>query len=495
MRTMHNGMKKKSLKLNMMLSTIKSIMDVIFPFFTFPYVSRVLGVENIGKYNFASSVINYFILFSGLGISTYAIREGAAIRENPIKLKKFSNEMFTINMLSTVVSYVLLGILLVYISKFHSYWPLLIILSFQCFFKAFGMEWIYSVYEDYAYISIRSILFQFLSLVLMFLLVKEQDDVEMYAMITVIACVGSNVFNFFHLRKSMKVKLTRCLNLKKHIKPILVLFAMNLAVSIYVSSDMTILGFMCDDRTVGIYSVSVKVYGIVKRILSSILIVSIPRLSVLYGNNDLLGFKKTGEKIYKGLLTIVFPSIVGIIILREPIVRLVAGEQYLEASYSLMLLSIALFFCMAAWFWSQCVLIPIKQEAEVFRVTIVSAILNILLNFILVPMWKEKAAALSTIVAEACSYFWCAYKGKKCTKINGFLQIILKVSCGIVGIVIVSFVTQLVINDYLLYMTVTVIGSIAVYFVIEIVLKNEVFTDVCKLILMKMKRIAIVDKV
>ena len=85
---------RSSLKINMILNAIKGIMGILFPLISFPYVSKILGVVNLGKYNFSSSVINYFILFAGLGISTYAIREGAKIRENPLILKKFSAEMF-----------------------------------------------------------------------------------------------------------------------------------------------------------------------------------------------------------------------------------------------------------------------------------------------------------------------------------------------------------------------------------------------------------------
>jgi len=145
--------KNKSIKVNMILNAIKGLMSIFFPLISFPYVSKVLGVDNIGRYNFANSIISYFILLAGLGINTYAIREGARLREKENEFKQFANEMFSINILSTIISYVLFALLLIIVPKFQCYKTLLIILSLQIIFKTIGIEWIYSIYEDYAYIT------------------------------------------------------------------------------------------------------------------------------------------------------------------------------------------------------------------------------------------------------------------------------------------------------------------------------------------------------
>ncbi len=100
-------MKEKSLKRNMLLNTVKNVMGILFPFITFPYAAKILGIDNIGKYNFSNSVISYFLLIAELGISTYAIREGAKLRDRKTELNCFISEIFTINWISTVVSYVL----------------------------------------------------------------------------------------------------------------------------------------------------------------------------------------------------------------------------------------------------------------------------------------------------------------------------------------------------------------------------------------------------
>lgn len=472
--------REKSLKLNMILNAIKGIMSIVFPLISFPYVSKILGVENIGKYNFANSIINYVVLFAGLGISTYAIREGARIRNNMGELRTFAGEMFSINVISTIVAYIGLFILLIIVPKFHEYTSILIILSLQVVFKTIGIEWIYSIYEDYAYITIRSIIFQALSLVLLFLLVKTQNDVNRYAAITVLSSVGSNILNYVHARKYCKVSLTIKINWKKHIKPILVLFAMSLTVTLYVSSDTTMLGLLCNDYTVGIYSVSTKIYSIVKTVLSSVLVVSIPRLSSLIGESKGDEFNEVASDIYRTLLTLVLPAITGLIVLRKQIILILADNTYIRAESSLMLLSIALLFCLGAWFWGQCILVPLKKENIVFKATIVSAIVNVVLNLVLIKTWKENAAAFTTILAEAISLFWCSYFAHRYTKLTKIVSTTIKSLIGCLVIVGVAVLGSMIISSDIAYICFTVGFSVLLYGATEVFLKNEAIWSILR---------------
>ncbi len=413
---------KKSLKVNMVLNAARGVLSVLFPLITFPYVSRILGVENIGRYNYANSIISYFLLLSGLGIGSYAIRDGAAFRESKSELNRYANEMFTINMLSTVISYVLLIAVMLVFPGMKAYWTLLIILSFQVILKTIGIDWIYSIYEDYLYITVRGIAFQILSLIMLFCFVHTAEDLNIYALITVLANAGSSILNYIHARKYVNLRLTKKVDWKRHMRPIMIMFAMSLTVTIYVSSDITVLGILCGDERVGIYSVSTKIYSIVKSLLSTILIVSIPRLSAQFGTGRLEEFRKTANDIYSTLITAVLPAITGIIILSKPIVLLISGPEYAEASSSLAILGVALFMCMAAWFWGQCILVPMKKESEVFKVTLVSAVLNLVLNILLIPKWQENAAAFTTLLAEGCTLLWSVICGKKMSGVSGELK-------------------------------------------------------------------------
>ena len=465
--------KEKSLKLNMVLNAIRGILAVLFPLITFPYVSRVLGVENIGRYNYSASIISYFVLLSGLGIEKYAVRDGAAVRADKEKVTQFANEMFTINMLSTLISYVLLIAMMIAFPELQGYWMLLVILSSQVILKTVGIEWIYSIYEDYLYITVRSIVFQILSLLLLFCFVHTEKDLNIYALISVIANTGSSALNYVHARKYVHIRFARKIDWKRHMRPIFVLFAMSLTVTIYVSSDVTVLGILCDDETVGIYSVSTKIYTVVKSLLSTVLVVSIPRLSAQFGTGRVSEFRETANDIYRTLITAMLPAITGIILLCKPIVMLVSGKEYIKSASSLAILGVALFMCMAAWFWGQCVLVPMKCENEVFKVTLFGAMLNLTLNLILIPKWQENAAAFTTVLAEGSTFLWSMIRGKRISNVSGEGMTYFKVLIGCLGIVVINIVTKHLIIDSTLYVVTTVMLSVVVYAGIEILLKNE----------------------
>ncbi|MBR4422780.1 MAG: polysaccharide biosynthesis protein, partial [Mailhella sp.] len=208
---------------------------------------------------------------------------------------------------------------------------------------------------------------------------------------------------------------------RRHLPPILVIFSTTVAISIYTCSDTTMLGFLCGDREVGIYAVSSTIYGLAKMLLSSVLIVAVPKLSLL------LGAGRTGE--YRGTLTrisamvslLLFPSAAVLFSLSEEFVLLFSDASYLEAASSLRLFCVALLFCLIGWIANDCVLIPARLERVVLLSTIVSASLNIALNFVLIPLWKADAAAFSTIVAEASVMFISVRRGLRVAGLEPWL--------------------------------------------------------------------------
>ena len=478
-----------SIKLNMLLNGIKGLMGVLFPLITYPYVSSILGVDNLGKYHFSNSIVSYALLVAGLGISTYAVREGAKIRSDRAKINSFVCSMFTINLASTAVSYLLLALALITVPKLFDYRSIIIILSLQIIFRTIGIEWIYSIYEDYLYITIRSIAFQLVSLVLLFVFVKEKTDTNAYALITVFSFGGSNILNFIHSRKYCDIKISLRASIKKHLKPIMILFAMAVTVTVYVSLDTTMLGFMCDDFTVGIYSVSTKIYTIVKAVLSSVLVVAIPRLSAAVGKRDDKEFSNTAVDIFKTLITVVLPSITGIIILRKEIVLLISNASFAQASSSLAILGVALFSCLGAWFWGQCILVPLNRENELFFVTVVSAVANVLLNMVLIPIWKENAAAITTVIAETITMIWCWIKGKDYMKMRLVVGTFLKVVIGCITIVACVELLRLAELNMYIFIAVSIVVSIILYSTIELLLGNTLIKNSVTTLFNKVKNI------
>ena len=470
-------MNKKSLGLNAFLNGLRSVLNLFFPLITFPYVSRILSVSGIGIYNFSNTYVNYFILISGLGIATYAVREGAKYREDKNKINIFVSQVFSLNMIATIIAYVLLLLSLMIFRNLHNYISCILIFSLQILFTTLGTEWIYTIYEDYTYITVRSIIFKIISIILLFLLVRKPTDYLIYAAITVFSAVGSNLLNFIHARNFVHIKLTLNTNWRYHLKPVLVIFASAIAITIYVSSDTTILGVLKNDYAVGIYSTSVKIYQIAQSLLSALLTVTIPRLAFLWGKKRINEYNQVLSKVIDSLGILVLPAAVGLIILSQEVVLIIASEKYLPAVNSLRIISWAIIFSIFAWIFSDCVLIPAKRENLVLRNTIVTAIENIILNFILIPFISYDGTSLSTVIAEFTVMIMHGYSCRDIIKPVIFkkdtLKNLLDSIIGCVGIVVICLLCDMGFKSLWLKTIFSVVLSVIMYGAILILLKNK----------------------
>lgn len=470
-------MKKRSIGINAVLNGLRSVLNILFPIITFPYVSRVLLVKGIGIYNFSNSIVSYFVLIAALGINTYAIREGAKLRDDKSKITQFASQIFTINVCSTVLAYLFLFICLIFFSKLHSYLSCILIFSLQIFFTTIGTEWIYQIYEDYSYITIRSIIFQIISLILLFIFVRGPQDYLKYAAITVFSMVGSNILNFIHARKYCHIHLVWHFDWKVHLGPIIILFFASVANMIYVNSDITLLGLMKNNYVVGIYSVSSKVYQIVKTLISAILIVTVPRLAMLFGKQRMKEYKSILVKLSNVLVLLVLPASTGLFMLAREVVLIISGPKYLRSINSLQILCFAYIFSILAWILSDCVLIPAKREKCVLRSMSESAILNVVINLALIPFWNEDAAAFSTVLAEVCMFIVNYHYAKDLVKdvftSKTLLHTFISSIIGCIGIILVCVLCNYSFQSLIIRTIFSVVLSIIMYGAILILLKNE----------------------
>lgn len=468
---------KSSISRNAILNGIKTLLQVVFPLITFPYAAKVLGVEQIGEYNFAYSIVSYFMLLASLGIYNYAVREGAALRSNREKISKFASQILEFNIISMIISYFILISLCLFWKALFDYSSLIMIISSNIVLTTFGCEWIYAIYEEYFYITIRGIVFQLLSMFVLFTCVHSSKDLVMYAISALISSSGYNILNIIGLRNKFDFKIQPLKLLKRHFIPIMLLFANSIATTIYVNSDTTILGLLTGNRSVGLYSVATKVYSIIKAVLASIIIVSIPQMSNFWALNKRNEFENLGNRILNSFLTIALPSMIGIYVLSDDIIRLIADETYLEASVALRILSIALLISVFNWFFQSSILIPSKNEKYVLYASCVAALLNVLLNFIFIPKFYQSGAAFTTLLAEGVSVIISGYSAKKIIRIRIKIRDVISLLLGCIFIVFYSNIIKIVLNKLFWRVGITIVGSCIGYFAILFLLKNTVIID------------------
>lgn len=479
---------QKSLKVNAILNITKTLMGLVFPLITFPYASRILMPEGLGKVNFALSIISYFAIISSLGIENYGIREAAKLRDDKIQLSKFSKEIFMINMISTIVAYALLAVAIIFIPKFLEYRRLLIVSSATILFTTLGMNWLYSAVEDYLYITIRSIIFQVISLILLFLLVHSKDDYVKYAAISVVSNVGSNILNFVHSRKYISFKIDKPLKFKKHLKPIMVLFAMAVAVKIYTVLDTTMIGFLKNDYEVGIYTAATKINKIVLSLVVSIGTVLLPRLSYYSSMEDKTEFYKLAYKGFDILLLIALPSAVGLSLLSTSIVHLLSGNGYEVAILPMRIMNPIIVVIGLSNFIGIQMFMPLNKEKWTLYSVLVGAVVNFFINLFLIPMYGSVGASIATLCAEITVTLTQLILLRRFLKINKIAKSLIKYFLNSVVMGVFVYACVRFISVEWVELVIGVIVGVVVYILILVIEKNELIYEVLTSIKNKIKK-------
>lgn len=392
--------KESSIKINFIMNAILNMSSFIFPLITFPYVSRVLLPAGTGKVSFAISLIAYFNMIAQLGIPTYGIRACAKLRDDRAALSRVANELLCINLIMAFVSYIVLGLALAFVPRLFEDRMLYLIVSSNIILTAIGMEWLYKALEQYKYITVRSVIFKFAALALMFAIVRSEGDYVWYGLVTVVSASVSFIFNFINAGKYIDINLFKKYDLKKHIKPALVFFAMACATVVYTNLDTVMLGFMQDDTQVGYYHAAVRIKTILVSIVTSLGGVLLPRLSYYVEKGMMEEFRRISKKAMNFVIVFALSLAVYFIIYAKQGIYFLSGSAFDGAILPMQIIMPTLVLIGLTNIIGIQMLVPMGKEKAVLYSVAAGAFADIILNAILIPHYAAAGAAAGTLVAE-----------------------------------------------------------------------------------------------
>ena len=478
----------KSIKHNVIVNGILSVANIIFPLITFPYISRVLGVEANGALNFANATVNYFSLFATLGLSTYGIKACAKVRDDRRQLSKTVHELLLINLVTTTLASVALIIAIICIPRYRDSWMLLFIYSWGMVLNVAGLNWLYSAVEQYDYITKRSIAFKLLGVILMFIFVHKPSDYIAYAIITVIANVGGNILNIIYSKKYIDFKWFGNYEIKEHLKPTLAMFATYLAVNVYSNLDSVMLGFIQNDYQVGIYTAAVKVRSILTTLITSIGTVLLPRMSYYIYNDEIDEFKKLLKKSYSTIIMIAFPMMIYFILVAKPSILFLSGSQYLDSVTPMKILMPIMLISSLSNITGMQILIPIGKENRFAISVTCGAIVDLVLNIILIPKYGANGAAVGTLCAEVVQFSMQVIFTSKYLKgtLSGVdtIKVFVASIISVAGYVIASLLYK---GNAFITLVITAVMYFGIYALCLVVVKYEIFNELLNMILKPLK--------
>ena len=392
--------KMRSVKYNFIMNVILTASTMIFPLVTFPYISRILLPAGVGKVNFATSVVSYFSMIAMLGVPTYGVRACAQVRDSREELSRTVQEILLINIIMGSIMYAFYFLALWNVPRLRSDATLFYVMSTTIFFNVIGVEWLYKGLEQYSYITARSIVFKFIGLLLMFIFVKAKEDYVIYGAITIVAGVGSNILNFFNLRKYIDLRPAGRYCLQRHLKAVMVFFLMSVATTIYTNLDTVMLGFMKDDIEVGYYTAAVKVKTILVSFVTALSTVLLPRVSYYVEHSLQEEFIKVSRKALNFVVVAAVPVTIYFILYAQEAILLLSGKDFDNAVLPMQIIMPTVLFIGITNVLGIQILVPLGKEKLVFYSVLIGAIVDLRINIICIPYMASAGAALGTVIAE-----------------------------------------------------------------------------------------------
>lgn len=386
-----------SLKKNIIWNSIRTGSNLIFPLITFPYVSRVLGPETVGLFNYVTAIATYFTLFASLGFPIYGIREIANVKDNPEKFPRIVNAIFTANCLATFIVYLAYIIMSIIIGGDNIL--LYSIIGLSVLMSCISFDWFYQGIEDFQYITIRSLITKFISIIGLFIFVHNPTDLIAYAILSIIGTCGNNILNLCRIRKYLKLRFS-FIDCWKHTKGASTLFLGTIAVSLYTQLNSIMVGAIGSMTAVGYFTTGNKIIQLIMTIITAVTSTIIPRMSYLIGNNKEEEAILLQKKVVHLLTYIGLPMTGGLIVLAKPIILLLSGEEFLPAVIILQILASLLIIIPLSSFLGLQILYPMHKEKYGNYAVIIGAIVNIILNSFLIPLWGHIGVAISVLCAE-----------------------------------------------------------------------------------------------
>jgi len=377
---------------------------ILFPLITFPYISRVLGPEGLGRISFAEAMAGYFLMFSMVGIPLYGVRESAKRRDDKTALSTLVAELFVLNVVMAIVSTGMFCIFMLFSHRAHTDPILFWIYVSPMFMAPIGFNWLLEALEEHVYIALRTLGIRICIVVAVFVFIRTQDDYLVYAILTTANLAAASLLNVLRVRRYISISVTdwREWNVGRHISPVLLVCSIAGAVSIYTSLNKVILGYLTTDGEVGFYSVADRIVKAIVTLAAGIGVVLLPRVSCYVQSERMSEYKHLPTPTLKLIFFISLPAVAGVIVVAKPLVSLLSGCAFEPAAVLVQIMAPTIMLIALGSFISYQILYPQGKEMLLFYSALCGAICSVGLNMALIPRWQAVGAAISVLAAEIC---------------------------------------------------------------------------------------------
>ena len=454
----------KSENKNFLYNVAYQIIIYLFPLATVPYISRVLGVDNIGIYSYTYSIVNCLMLFAMLGISNYGNREISKLRDDKEKMSKMFFSIYGLQLISSLIILIIYTIFILFFCK--SYKDIFVLQYINLISVCFDESWFFFGLEKFKMTINRNIIIKFISLICIFLFVKTKNDLWIYTVIMGLGVLISQLYLILKLKDYVSLQRVNLKDIFGHLKKCLILFIPVLAYSIYRIMDKTMIGYFSSVTELGYYENAEKIINIPISIITALGTVMLPRMSYILNKNK----EKYKSQILESMKLALILSVtmaLGLILIGKDAAIILFGSEYLKSGNIIMILAITII----ASAWSNVVrtqyLIPTNEDKIYVYSTLYGAILNFLINIILIKKMGAYGACVGTIFAEFFVMIYQTVATRKELEVRKYLRILLECITKGILIIAIAYMCSYIISNIYIKVSVQIVISIVVFIILN----------------------------
>ncbi len=402
---------KNILLLNFIMRMIRILIGGVFTFFLLKFSTNIFSPVEIGEIDYANTIILYISSIASLGINNYGIRETALVSNNKERLSYSTIELLLIIFITTLIGYVVLFLMIYGFGFFSNIKTLLLIMSINILLMNLGINWFYIGIEEQTFITIRFVIVRFVVAILLLLLVHDENDFILYVILYTSIEGGMGILNILFLPKRINFRIDfRKLDLRRHIRPLLTIFVGSISIIIYNQLNVVMLSSYYPDR-VAFFSIPNQVIYFIIVLVTLLVPVLMPKVVQAINQRDDDVVDKYSVLSLQYILFFALPIICYIMAMSKDITLMLSSESFLDAQEPFRYFSLTILLVAVNNFFGLQILYSYNKEKIYSLVIFITLLINVILNFLFIPIYRENGVVISAIFSELLKalllYFYC----------------------------------------------------------------------------------------
>ena len=404
-------MKDVSITINFIMRMLRILIGGVFTFFLLKFSTNIFSPVEIGEIDYANTIILYISSIASLGINNYGIRETALVSNNKERLSYSTIELLLIIFITTLIGYVVLFLMIYGFGFFSNIKTLLLIMSINILLMNLGINWFYIGIEEQTFITIRFVIVRFVVAILLLLLVHDENDFILYVILYTSIEGGMGILNMLFLPKRINFRIDfRKLDLRRHIRPLLTIFVGSISIIIYNQLNVVMLSSYYPDR-VAFFSIPNQVIYFIIVLVTLLVPVLMPKVVQAINQRDYDVVDKYSVLSLQYILFFALPIICYIMAMSKDITLMLSSGSFLDAQEPFRYFSLTILLVAVNNFFGLQILYSYNKEKIYSLVIFITLLINIILNFLFIPIYRENGVVISAIFSELLKalllYFYC----------------------------------------------------------------------------------------